>query len=342
LNAANAVTLSGTTAFAAKLESFERLQVTGATGLQVIDMGKLGFTNHVTVAGVGAGGTLTLADLASNATVVLTNHVTGGVTAIVKDATTGTADVLNLALSTTASLNGGTLTAANVETVNIITSVAGAELNLAADKATAVTVTGTGALHLTTTNSHLLTSIDGSAMTGALEARSHNATAATTIKGGAGNDYLVAATGTTADVLLGGAGNDELFANAGLSTLTGGAGNDLFVIDTASLNVNSYSTVTDFAAGDLLQILDAVSFAPAKVVLGATAVFQDFANAAINTLSLEGAGWFQFGGDTYVVSDKGLDGSTFTNGEDFIVKLTGLIDLSQASFNNTYDTIALV
>lgn len=341
LNANHAMSLSGTTAFAAKLEGFERLQVTGVTGNHIIDMGKLGFTNHVTIAGTTGGGTVTLADLASNATVVLTNQMSGFVTANIKDAATGTADVLNLALSTTANLNGGTLTAAEVETVNITTSVAGAELTLAADKATAVTVTGTGALDLTTTNSQLITSIDGSAMTGALTATSSNTTAATTLKGGAGHDSLTA-TGTTADVLLGGAGNDNLFANAGLSTLTGGTGNDLFTINTASLNVNSYATVTDFAAGDMLQIVNADSFAPAKVVLGATAVFQDFANAAINTLDEDSAGWFQFGGDTYVVADMGANGSTFINGQDFIVKLTGLIDLSQASFNDYYDTIALV
>lgn len=343
LVAADAVTLSASTAFAAKLEGFERLQVTGATGAQTIDMGKLGFTNHVTVAGVAASGMLTLTDLASNATVVLTANATGGgITANIKDAATGTADVLNLSMTTAANLNGDTLTAANVEAVNINTAVAGASLTLVADKATAVTVTGTGALNLTTTNSKLITSIDGSAMTGALTATSTNTTAATTIKGGAGNDSLTAATGTTADMLLGGAGNDTLTANAGLSTLTGGAGNDTFVINTASLNVNSYATITDFAAGDLLRISGANSFAPAKVVLGATAVFQDFANAAINTLGIEGAGWFQFGGDTYVVSDKGVDGTTFTNSEDFIVKLTGLIDLSQASFSNSNDIIALV
>jgi S-layer protein len=137
-----------------------------------------------------------------------------------------------------------------------------------------------------------------------------------------------------------------LVANAGLSILTGGAGNDVFIINTASLNVNSYATI-DFAAGDLLDIDGAVSFAPAKVVLGATAVFQDYANAAINTINVNGAGWFQFGGDTYVVADFETSvplasQSTFVNGEDFIVKLTGLIDLSQASFNNQFDYISLV
>ena len=361
LDAANAVTFSGSTAFAAQLDSFERLALTGATGAQNVDLGKLGFTNHVTVAGVAAAGALTLTDLANNGTVVLTADLGAGagITAAIKDAATGTADVLNVQLVKGTALAGGTLTAANVETVNItatdtvVPPTAGAAidthtLTLAADKATAVNVTGNAGLTLTTTNSTKVTSIDGSAMTGNLTATSTNTTAATTIKGGSGNDVLTAATGTTADVLLGGAGNDVLVGNKGLSTLTGGAGNDVFVLNVASLDVNSYTTITDFAAGDLLQIAGATTFAAAKVTLGDTAVFQDYANAAMNVLNqvVDGTdvavGWFQFGGNTYVVADAGAtDSTTFVNGEDFVVKLTGLVDLSNASFNDTYNTVAL-
>jgi S-layer protein len=152
----------------------------------------------------------------------------------------------------------------------------------------------------------------------------------------------VAATGTTADVLLGGAGDDTLVANAGLTTLTGGAGNDLFVVGVASMNVNSYATITDFAAGDLIKFTGADSFQASKVTLGSTAVFQDFANAAMNSIGPNDVAWFQFGGDTYIVMDVGTtDSTTFINGEDFIVKLTGLVDLTNASFNDTHDTIAL-
>lgn len=318
------------------------------------------FTNYVTTSGTNqAGGAidkLVLDKLSNNGTVVLT--ATGDVTVNVTDAATGTADVLNAVLSSTGNLAAGTLTAANVETVNISTvdtevPVAPAvqtknvdSLTLTADKATTVNVSGAADLTLTLTGSTKVTSIDGSTMTGGLTVTSLNTTAATTIKGGSGNDVLTAATGTTADVLLGGAGNDTLTANAGLSTLTGGEGNDLFVINVASANVNSYATITDFAAGDLLQITGAATFAASKVVLGDTAVFQDYANAAINSLKATGAvAWFQSAGNTYVVADMGTasDGAAgFVNGEDFIVKIVGLVDLSNASFNNDHDTIALV
>lgn len=335
---------------------FERLTVNDSAGTATIDLEKLGFTNYVTTS--GSAGVLTLNNLASNGTVVLTAAATTGVTVNVKDAATGTADVLNAVLSSSGNLAAGTLTAANVETVNISTvdtEVVTApavqtknvdSLTLTADKATTVNLSGAADLTLTLTGSTKVTSIDGSTMTGGLTVTSLNNTAATTIKGGSGNDVLTAATGTTADVLLGGDGADTLVANQGLSTLTGGAGNDLFVINIASANVNSYATVTDFAAGDLLKIAGADSFQSAKVTLGDTAVFQDYANAAINALDgLGKTGWFQFGGNTYVVADMGTASSGtsgFVNGEDFIVKLTGLVDLSNASFNNDSDTIALV
>lgn len=161
-----------------------------------------------------------------------------------------------------------------------------------------------------------------------------------------GTDFTVtdAKSGAVAaDKLIGGAGNDILIGNAGLSELTGGEGNDLFVIGTAASNVNSYNTVTDFAAGDLLKLVGATGFNSAKIELGDTAVFQDLANKAIRDIGAGEAAWFQVGGNTYVVMDAGADSTTdFVNDQDFVVKLTGLVDLSNASFNNDYDTIALV
>jgi S-layer protein len=345
---------------------FERLTINNAPGTDdatattlTLNLDNLGFTNYVTTSGTvfgtagnaGTNDTLVLDKLTTNGTVVLT--ATGLVTVNVTDAAlvASTADVLNVVLSSTGNLSAGTLTAANVETINISTVDTEAApqtknvntLTLTADKATAVNLTGAADLTLTMTDSTKVISIDGSTMTGGLTVTSLNTTAATTIKGGSGNDVLTAAVGTTADVLQGGAGSDTLVANAGLSTLTGGAGNDIFKIGTASLNVNSYATITDFAAGDLLEMTGISAFKSAAVTLGGTAVFQDFANAAINSLADTEAGWFQFGGDTYVVADLGLTFSTsFVNTEDFIVKITGAVDLSNASFNDTFDTIALV
>lgn len=343
---------------------FERLALndaynTGATAddsaadTLTLSLDKLGFTNYVTTSGTSVGGdatqdVLALDKLASNGTVVLTAD--GLITVQVTDAATGTADVLNAVLSSTGNLTANTLTAANIETINVSTvdTETGTQtknvdtLTLTADKATTVNVTGGQDLTLTLTGSTKVTLIDGSTATGGLTVTSLNTTSATTIKGGSGSDNLTAATGTTADVLLGGDGADVLTANAGLDTLTGGAGRDTFVIGTASANVNSYATITDFTADDVIKLTGADSFASAKVTLGDTAVFQDYANAAINALGASDAGWFQFGGNTYVIADIGANETTFNNGQDFIVKLTGLVDLTNASFNSTSATIALV
>jgi len=190
------------------------------------------------------------------------------------------------------------------------------------------------------TGSTAVTTINGSSMTGALLVTSLNTTSATTITGGTGADTLTAATGTTADVLNGGAGADKLTANAGLSVLTGGAGDDTFVIQTASTNVNSYATIADATKGDYIQFTNTAGaevFNAAKLSLGDTAVFQDYANAAIATNTTQGGiSWFQYGGNTYIVQEAGANtSSSFTNATDFIVKLTGLVDLSTASFDTT-------
>jgi S-layer protein len=160
---------------------------------------------------------------------------------------------------------------------------------------------------------------------------------------GAVTDDAVVAdpSGSTADTLIGGLGDDTLIANDKLTTLTGGEGNDMFVIGTASLNSSSYSTITDFAAGDLIKMTGADSFAASAVTQGDTAVFQDYANAAMNSIGQNDVAWFQYANNTYIVMDAGVDSTTFTNAEDFVVRLTGLVDLTDATFNDTYDTIAL-
>lgn len=346
-------TLSMATATADNLDAsaqsfytnFERLDINDAAGSTTVDLANLGFTNYVSTN--GSTGTLTLNNLASNGTVVIKVAPTTGFTIGVKDAATGTADVANVVVSSAGDLAAGNVGIANVEQVNLTftdtstTAVNSDTMTLNAAAATAVTLAGNSNVTLNMGTSTAVTSIDASAATGAITVTSLNTTSATTIKGGSGNDVLTAATGTTADVLLGGAGDDILTANAGLNTLTGGAGNDEFVVGTASLNSSSYATITDFAAGDLIKFTGADSFRAAGITQADTAVFQDYANAAINAVGANDMAWFQYSGNTYIVMDAGADTATFTNGQDFVVKLTGLVDLTNASFNADYSTIAL-
>ena len=156
-----------------------------------------------------------------------------------------------------------------------------------------------------------------------------------TLIGGAGNDTLTA---TVANVTLnGGDGNDTIIAVTG-NTISTGAGQDLVVVDGASATVATFATITDLAKADSIQIGSganaATTFTSAAITQGAGATLQNFADAAVTAAAAKGAAWFQFGGDTYIVEDRGTDSATtFVNGEDMIIKIAGLVDLSKAVFN---------
>ena len=339
--------------------NFERLTLsdtwTGGTAetqeTNTLNLANLGLASYITTAGtlidasnrLGESDILVLDKLAANATVVLTAD--GIIVAQLADAS-GSTDVINIAMSSDTSTTGGNFTVANVETVNISVNDiftdtndngeddnnAADTLTLTADKATTVNVTGSADLTLTLTGSTKVTTIDASSMTGNLTVVSVNSTTATTIKGGAGNDTITGAADN--DVLIGGAGNDKLTAVGELTTLTGGAGNDTFVMNTAD-TVNGYATITDLSSGDIIDT-DAATFTSKKVTLADTAVFQDYANAAVNAVAADGAIWFQYQSNTYLVVDSvASDSASFTNGSDQIIKIAGLVDLSTAVFNAT-------
>jgi sugar lactone lactonase YvrE len=161
--------------------------------------------------------------------------------------------------------------------------------------------------------------------------------------GGAAGIVLSAAAGTTPVVLIGGAGDDTLKANQGLDTLTGGAGANTFVIAQQGANISTYSTITDAKVGDKLQLKDKgnETFSALRVVMQNTAVFQDYATAIVamgGDASTNGAvGWFQFNGDTYVVESMHNGATThwFMDNVDLVVKLQGLVDLSNSTLRQT-------
>lgn len=149
----------------------------------------------------------------------------------------------------------------------------------------------------------------------------------------------VSTTGAS-DTLIGGAGNDTLTAGH-LATLTGGAGDDTFNMNVLSTNVNSYATITDFSSGDVIDSA-ATAFDSSGISLASTAVFQDYANAAVNQTDAGDLTWFQFGTDTFVI-DNNSNGASFDAAQDMIIRITGLVDLENAaSFNSAQGTLELV
>jgi S-layer protein len=210
---------------------------------------------------------------------------------------------------------------------------------------TTLTIAGTAKLNLSMdATTAKVTLIDGSAMTTALTVTG-GTSVAQTIKGGTAADTITA--GYNGDTLQGGAGGDTLSANGkSLVTLTGGAGADTFNVSTPTNNVNSYATITDLEASDKIKFGTAgtPAFKAAAIVLDpTTAVFQDYANAAIAANARGDISWFQFSGNTYIVQDQdAAQLNSFQNNSDIIVKISGLKDLSTASFNSTSATLLIV
>lgn len=335
-------------------------------------------SSYVQGAAAGAGAAtaaLTIDKMANNGTLEL---VAAGDGAVVKMAdATGSTDSFNIVtkVSTVAvgNLNFGEVDVAGVETLKLnavdtqptvtgAASIQTATLDIKADKATSLTIEGNSNVTLTldTTTTKLAT-IDASTLTGKLDAGNTLKAVAMTITGGSGADTLKASVGADAkaDVLNGGAGNDTLYAGSNGAKLTGGAGNDLFFVTANSASVgnkesNTYSEILDFQAGDVLQLqasniagnaaIDVTGFTKLAAVLNEnTAVFSDFVNAAIKEAAAGAATWFNFKGDAYVVIDSAANSAadTFINGEDLVVKLTG-INGDNLSWNGDFATAALV
>ncbi len=320
---------------------------TGFTGLSIANA----VAGNVTFTGVAAGAGLTIsAAPGANTTVTLADA-------------SGTSDAFTLTTTNAAALNAGALTVQGVETVTVNalnTDSTGAAhthtLTLVDAAATKLVVTGSAAVTLTgDAGNTALKVVDASANTGGLTYTSTFTGAGATITGSATAANSLTGAGTS-DTIIGGSKADTITTVAGLSTLTGGAGSDTFVL-AANANGNTYATITDFTktagsvAGDVINMnalfaggntAAAYTFVAAdKVALANTAAFADYLNAAAaSTVPGSGVGnngtsvekWFVYNGDTYIVVDNST-ATTFQNGVDQVVKLSGTIDLTGGAFS---------
>ncbi|WP_342116649.1 DUF4214 domain-containing protein [Pseudoduganella sp. OTU4001] len=234
------------------------------------------------------------------------------------------------------------------------------DLNSATTAKTSVTYTGgTGADQIVSTNDNNNTFTLGNGANtinngGAAGNGNNTVTAGTgndVIKLGDGDNNINVGAGDNTVVV--GNGDNTIVATTGDHTITVGTGinsititSDLNDSDTITFGIpataNNYSTVTGLTTGDILNFADdgvevwmGGSASAAKIVLDAsTALFADYIAAATATTTGVGTfAWFQFGGNTYVVEDKAVDVG-FKAGEDIVVKLVGLVDLSTATLGD--------
>lgn len=273
MSGAEANAASADATFNTKFTGFEVLSVETGANLAVDLVGINGVSKVTTL---GANG-LILNNMATGGTLTLTGASTG-VIVNVRDAAFNPADVLNVALSnsTAASVAFGTVTAANVETINISTVDAGTGANaaatvdtatLVATGATKIVVSGNNGLNLTNVGNTAVTSFDASGVVGddatdtaanlavTFVSANNTATANVSITGGAGNDVLTG--GDAKDTIIGGAGNDTITGGKGVDTLTGGEGADIFVFAAGDAGITGGEKITDFSTalgGDKLDL----------------------------------------------------------------------------------------
>ena len=138
----------------------------------------------------------------------------------------------------------------------------------------------------------------------------------------------------------------------GVDNLTGGAASDTFVVHAFTTATTgdaqtklAYDVITDASAGDVVQFGSAGissgtwSFTSEAISLGAAATYSDYLDVAAASATGGVIRWFQFGGNTYIVQDRST-GTTFQNGTDVVVELTGLVNVQGSTYAETATTLS--
>ena len=348
---------------ATQFVNFERIDASaGSTNLDVDLMtgstvGGLtlnGGSGTVTIQNLAVGAGLTVGGVATSSTSL---NNTGSLTIGVKGAATNTADTFAITFAGTATSSATAAVSATkvglqgVEAVTVASGGTGFvanSLSLAGNtELKTVTITGDKALALTlptvtgadvtfggTTTGKGVSLIDGAAATGKLTVDLSNVVTAAT-----GSDDVILNIATGGLTIKGGSADDIIKAGAFSSTLTGNGGKDSFVATAAvagstTVATAKMTTITDFTAGDTITGLTTISNANeiGKITLTSDVQNLDQAFALLGDSSSTGTNkdvqWFNYGSDTYVVFN---DATAGLSAADVVVKLTGTIDLSNAT-----------
>ncbi len=261
-------------------------------------------------------------------------------------------------------VDAGTVTINGIETVTVnstglattdtnkikLTDADAKSLVITGDKAIDVSFTAFGKAGGTAADGLGVSTIDASAATGAvtIDATVVNAAAnGITIKGGAGKDKIdmtnLVVTATTSDKIIvnAGAGDDEITVGAKGGILTGGAGKDTFVVTaakaTASTEAGSvFTTITDIEKGDKIK----AAYGNTTLVKTDLSTVLPNLDAAITKALAAGSNteWFQFGSDTYLVIN---DTTATFSANDVVVKINGLVDLSNSTIDTGVGTLTI-
>lgn len=304
-------------------------------------------------------------DIASGGTLEFTGDNDGLTNVFVDGALTSGSDVFNVMLNGDDALtNDGQLSIENVETVNIMTDTSDGDpsgqalLNLIANEASSLTVSGNHGVDLFGSQLNSLTMFDGSGVVsddpanGSIFIDDFAADADVTAIGGDGDDIIdasIVGTGTMddvgatldggdgddliigsdgADVIDGGAGDDEISSSGGSDVFTLGAGEDSYVmLDATDSTIAMFDIISDFVLGE-----DLLDFSQLLVVAGNGIEVNVFNNAADATTDLAN-------NDMDAAFNVALDSSTGNVYLDFdddgiansVIQLTGVTTLDDTA-----------
>jgi len=342
MDATDAVTASGSSAFASKVVNFERLNLTNVSN-QTIDVATLGF--HYVIAQNGAG--LTLNGMTSGDTLELSD---GGTSYAVVIGADTASDTLNLIISDSAGAGpnfASGFETSGFETLNITTqdgqatpSGAVERLTLTGTDVKHVVATGNAGLRLTSNASHVLDSVDGSALTlNGLRLTLSDAASAITVKGSATAENSFGVTGgvLTNVTYTGGTGVDIVTVRAGAHSIDVGQDTaaDIVIILAPGPTQADFTTITHLGVGDRVYYTAVIGNSTFGAAIDVSTAGSDLAQAsdlaAASTTAV--ATWFRFQSDTYVVIDLSAD-TTFHDGVDMLIKLTGVYDLTSSNTTN--------
>lgn len=293
--------------------NFEELSLSDSLSA-ALDISDYTGIDHLTLVGNG-GSAITMQ---SGSTLELATGTYSDFTVSVDGAIANKADVLNIALTGDTTVDGKTITVANVETINVVATdtdgqpdvLVAHKLGLTADAATTVTVSGDAKLELTLSNTDALKSINASENTGGLKVD------VSTLSG-------VTVTGSSAA--------DEITLGA-QTVATGGEGKDTFTVKATEMT--KYATITDFGAGDTITMGDAAGNKLGEAIsLQDTAQFADYVNEAVKENATNKVSWFTFGENTYLVLDAAAS-NTFDATSDMVVQLQGVFNLEGMTFDS--------
>jgi len=230
---------SSSAVFNSKFTGFEALTVSdSATG--TIDMDGINAASTVNLSAAVHATGLTLNNFANNGTAKITTNASGALAINVKSAIVGATDVLNLVFSKSSALTGGTITVANVETINIAAADSASTgsaaaintLTLAATSAKSVVLTGNNGLTLVNTGNVAITNFDASSVVANSTLDTAGVAATTDLATNLAVTFASANTTAAALVTIkGGAGDDTLSGTRAIDTITGGAGIDTIYAD---------------------------------------------------------------------------------------------------------------